>query len=383
MYDAIVLGLGGVGSAALLSLARRGARVLGLDAHPPVHAFGSSHGHTRVFRHAYFEHPDYVPLLRASTAAFEGWERAAGVDLLHRCGVLLVGRSDSVLVGRSAEAAAEHGVPVEPLDAARLRGRFPQFTVAEDTIGLFEPGGGFVRVERAVSAALGLADEAGAERRHGARVVDWRVRNGGVEVVVANGERLRARRLVVAAGPWTPVVCPMLAPHLTVTRLVQVWLEPSAVGSAHARRFPCWLVDRPGRRAIYGIPVDPERPGCRHTKVAVHHSDTVVAADTVDRSIHRADTKVIQDAVNENVPGIFGPVAAAAVCMYTNTADEDFIVDHLPGLPQVVVATGLSGHGFKLAPALGDALTDLALDGGTALPIGFLRLARLLGPSQQ
>ena len=374
VYDVVVLGLGAVGSAALWSLSQRGLRVLGLDAHGPAHDRGSSHGHTRVFRHAYFEHPDYVPLLRAATATFEAWERTAGVALLHRCGVLVRGPRDAEAVVGAKRAADLHGLDVRWLEPPALARAYPQFAEDSDMVGIFEPDAGFVRVEAAVRCALGLAT---APRRHHAPVARWE-RLGPDHIVVhpVDGPPVHTRRLALAAGAWTAPLVPELAPWLTVTRQVQAWLTPSEPTAAAADRLPCWLVDRPGQRHLYGIPADPLRPGPPLAKVARHGSDHATTPASVDRTVHPADLAPLQADVSEQVPGLVGPVADASVCLYTSTPDGHFIVDRLPHAPEVGVVAGLSRHGFKLAPALGRALADLVCDRQTDLPVDFLGLGR-------
>ncbi len=374
-WDVVVVGAGAVGAQAIHQLACRGARVLGVDPRPLGHDRGSSHGHTRVFRHAYFEHPDYVPLLRPSTAAFRALEAASGAALVEACGVLLVGGPDSVLVRASAEAAARYGVPVEALDAGALRRRYPQFAVRDGDIGLLEPGGGFVRPEASIAAAVAQAEAAGAAVRFGEAVRRLDEEDGGVVVHLDSGP-VRARAVVVAAGAWTSRLVPALAPLLHVTRQVQGWLEPDDAEAAQVGRLPCWLVDRGADRALYGIPVDPLAGGPPRAKVAVHGTATVVDPETVDRTILPRERAARRAAARASVPGLDGPVADARVCLYTVTPDEHFVLDRVPGTRRTFVAAGLSGHGFKLSPALGRALADLALDGRTELPVGFLGLAR-------
>jgi sarcosine oxidase len=373
-FDVVVLGLGAVGSFALRELSGRGLRVLGIDAHGPAHALGSSHGHTRVFRHAYFEHPDYVPLLRVATAGFEHLERATGTPLLARVGVLVVGPSDSVAVAGCRHAAQVHGLAVESLSGPQLKARFPQFAVSGTTEAVLEPDAGFVRVERAISAAV---EDASAPRLHHTRVRSWtRVGTDSIDVLLEDGRVVRTRRLAIAAGAWTPVLVPELASLLTVTRQVQTWVTPDIEGAADPSRLPAWLVDRPGDRHLYGIPTDPLRGGPALAKVAVHGSDQVTTGDAVERAITDADRDRVARAIPSVVPGLAGPIADASVCLYTTTPDEHFLVDRLPGTPEVAVVAGLSGHGFKLAPALGRALADLCVDGRTDLPVGFLGLSR-------
>jgi hypothetical protein len=157
VWDVIVIGVGAVGSFALREASRRGARALGLELAEPAHARGSSHGHCRIFRHAYFEHPDYVPLLRYATRGFEELERERSVQLLHRCGVLLLGKRNSTILSRSLLAARSHGLPVDDLDARDVAQRFPWFASPLAERGVFEQDAGLVRPELAIAAAVVIA----------------------------------------------------------------------------------------------------------------------------------------------------------------------------------------------------------------------------------
>jgi len=381
-WDVIVVGVGAVGSAALRASSECGAKVLGIELHTPAHARGSSHGLSRIFRHAYFEHPDYVPLLRHSTARFESLERESGARLLHRCGMLVMGAGESATVRASLASARRWSLPVTGLDAAALRSRFPWFAVADDAIGAFEANAGIVRPEATVHASVGAASARGAELRVDARVRSILEDQGGVTVETGNG-RERAAAVIVAAGAWTSLLLPELAPLLTVTRQVQAWFSPTTGTDASA--MPCWLFDRgPGRRAIYGLAPDPlaageangaPSPG-RCPKVGLHGSDVVVDPDIGAQAVGDSDVATIRDALRERAPTLAGELIEAATCLYTMSPDEDFLVGTRRGCSRIHFAAGLSGHGFKLAPALGDALAGLALHGRTDLPVGFLSPTR-------
>jgi len=372
--DVVVVGLGAVGSATMWELSQRGARVLGLDPRPPCHAQGSSHGHTRVFRHAYFEHPDYVPLLRQATATFERWEQSSGVPLLHRAGVLVMGPRGSPAVVGSQEAARLHNLEVRALGPSELQAAYPQFKARSDTEAVFEPDAGFVRVEQAIATALQLAS---APRWHGVGVRTWRRKAPNLlELQLTDNRVVATRRLAVAAGAWTAGLLPSLASLLTVTRQVQTWVRPTEPALAAASRLPCWLWDRPGDRHLYGIPADPLCQAEPLAKVAVHGSEHVTAPDAVDRLISSEDLAAVKQGLDELAPGLQGTIRDASVCLYTLSPDEHFVVDRLPHAPEVAVVAGLSGHGFKLSPALGRALADLSLDGCSDLPIDFLGLHR-------
>jgi sarcosine oxidase len=393
-FDVVVLGLGGMGLAACRSLARRGARVLGLERHPLVHRLGSSHGGTRVVRLAYFEHADYVPLLRRSFEGFEALEQETGERLLERCGVAILGRQDSSLIAASAESAATHGIPVEILEGDALRRRLPQFfadAVEDPHRGILEPGAGFVRCERTLHALAAAARRDGAILRDRVEVGGWRARREGIEIALRQPEgqaveTLLADRLVIAAGPWSlsllaPIGGPAFPVELVVTRQVQGWIRPERPDLAIPTALPAWLVDRgEGRGPLYGVPVDPHAtpadPGHAMAKVALHGEGPPSDPDRVDRRVADAELVSLASLAARHLPGLRGRIESASVCLYTNSPDGHFLIDHHPLDERVAIAAGFSGHGFKFAPVVGEALAELAIEGRSGLPIGFLSLRR-------
>jgi sarcosine oxidase len=381
-WDLIVIGAGAVGSAALRAAAESGARVLGLEQFEPANLRGSSHGRSRIFRHAYFEHPDYVPLLCHSTARLESLERESGTALLHRCGMLVAGPRNSRSVQGSLESSRRWELEVEALEGDALATRFPWFEFPAGTIAAFEADAGLLRPESTVKAAVRVAVGRGAELRVGVRVHAIVEDASGVTVETSGGAE-RAAAVIVSAGPWAARLLPELAPRLTVTRQVQAWLAPRA--GTDVATMPCWLYDRgPERRAIYGLAPDPlvtadagDASPARHPKVGLHGSSDVVDPDVGATPVTSADLERVRQACREAAPALAGEVVAAATCLYTMSPDENFLVGTRAGSRRTHFAAGLSGHGFKLAPALGDALVGIALRGRTELPIGFLSAARL------
>ncbi|RPI15099.1 MAG: N-methyl-L-tryptophan oxidase [Lysobacterales bacterium] len=387
-WDVVVVGVGAVGSAALRAASEAGARTLGLELHSPAHAGGSTHGRSRIFRHAYFEHPDYVPLLRHSTARFQALERESGDSLLHRCGMLAMGDPGSSVVHGTLESARRWELQAEALDAAAMRRRFPWFELPTDAIGAFEADAGVVRPEAAVRASVRAAERRGAELRTSVRVHGIVEDGSGVALRTSGGD-VRAGAVVVAAGAWAAKLLPELAPWLRVTRQVQAWIAPRP--ATDLAGFPCWLLDRgPHERPLYGLAPHPDasaddEPGDgRHPKVGIHGSDLVVDPDVGAQPVDDDDVKRILSACRRLAPTLADRCVAAATCLYTMSPDSQFLVGTREGSRRVHFAAGLSGHGFKLSPALGDALVDLALEGRTGLPIGFLAPNRLkIGPSPQ
>lgn len=374
--DAIVLGLGGMGSSVLASLASRGIDVLGIDRESAPHDRGSSHGGSRIVRRAYFEHPDYVPLLEAS---FEGWRRlehASGLTCFRRTGVLLVGSSSSRILQASQASAETHGVPVEQLSPDRMRVRFPQFAKDRGWSGLFEPDGGFVDPEAAIEAHLEVARRAGATIRRPVRVLS--VDGDDHEAVVrTDREEIRTSRLVVAAGAWT---ASLLGDHVGVPliphRKAMVWFEPADHPACSSEAMPAWLIDD-GNAAgcYYGVPTWPGQSSPVGVKIGLHGSGSVVDPD--DRGEITSDVidRFTAD-LAARLPGAFKRPLEARACLYTMSPDEHFVIDRLPGRGSMVVVAGFSGHGYKFAPVVGEIAADLAIDGSTPRSVDFLGLER-------
>lgn len=372
-WDVIVVGVGGVGSQVLAALADKGVRALGLDRFAPPHDRGSTHGETRIIRLAYMEHPDYVPLLRR---AYDGWaalEARSGQRLYEPCGLLQVGPPEGAVVRGVLESARIHGLEVDALDAAEARRRFPAFHVPDEMAAVFEQRAGYLWVERCVEAALGVARAGGAEVEAGVTVLGWREDGDGVVVETSAGPR-RAARLVVCPGAWAPELLSALGVPFVVRRKPLSWFA-----AAPEPRGPTWLYETP-EGVYYGFP---SLPGSG-LKAACHSGGDVVSdALAVDRTIYPEDhAPVARFMATYRPPHARAPVTRGAVCMYTLTPDEHFVVDHHPGSPRVVVVAGLSGHGFKLTSALGAIAAELALDGHTPSPVGFLSAARFAVPSR-
>lgn len=381
-YDAIVIGLGVMGAAACAALARRGARVLGLEQHALGHGLGSSGGGTRLVRKAYFEHADYVPLLHR---AYELWDELGernGAALLHRTGLVCAGPPEGELVAGTLRAAALHALPIERVASAEARRRFPELALPERFDVLFDPDGGFVAAESAVMALARDAERHGATLETGRRVSDIRATGDGFRVRVGDIEHA-CKRVVTTAGPWTSALLAKTGPlvSLRVTRQVLGWVSPKEPERFALGRFPCWAVedDAQGFAGLYygfPIPTEAESHGPRGLKVAHHFPGEEADPDTVDREFHPADEAGFRAALERFVPSGRGPLLAGHVCLYTSSPDAHFIVDHHPAHKGWALACGFSGHGFKFAPVIGEALADLVLEGRTELPIGFLSLGR-------
>ncbi len=368
MYDVIVIGLGGMGSAAAYRLARRGQRVLGLDRHAPVHNQGSSHGGSRITRQAYFEDPAYVPLL---LRAYELWpeiEAGSGRTILHTTGGVMIGRPDSRTVAGSLASARQWGLAHELLDAAEIRRRFPTMRPAADDIALYEAKAGLLVPEASVAAHLLLATRAGAELHHEEPVTHWETDGrAGVRVCTADAV-YTAARLVICPGAWASELLADLGVPFTVERQVQYWFAPrGGVTPFLPDRHPIYIWEAEDGRQFYGFPAhnDPEDG----VKVAFFRGGATCTPQTIDRVVGPGEIEAMAEFAGRRVPDLPGAYLRAATCLYTNTPDEHFVIARHPEHEQVVVACGFSGHGFKFVPVVGEILADLVIDGTTRHPI--------------
>lgn len=370
-YDIVVIGLGAMGSAALHRLAKRGARVLGLDRFAPPHDRGSSHGATRIIRLGYFEHPSYVPLLRRAYALWRELESESGRRLLTITGIAEIGPPDGALVSGTLAASRMHDLPHEVLDAHELMRRIPAFAVPHDYAAVLQADGGFLAAETAVETQLAAALANGAEIRTGITVRGIEPRGGYVRIVLDDGE-IDAGTAIVAAGAWTAKLLPDFTLPLRATREVLGWFAPADAARVALGALPVFLLES-AHGIHYGFP----QIDARGVKIAKHHHAGETAdADHYDRQVHPADEALIRAGVAAHLPAANGPLREAQTCLYTMTPDGDFLIDRLPGAENVIVASPCSGHGFKFAPVIGEILAGLALTGETPHDISRFRLGR-------
>jgi sarcosine oxidase len=370
-FDAIVLGLGGIGSGAAYWLAKRGARVLGLEQFELGHARGESHDHSRIIRLSYVT-PAYVRLAKEAYAAWASVEADAGEQLVFKTGGLDLGPRDGAIpLAGYADAMRACDVSFEELDAQAIRSRWPAFVIGDDVHGLYQADGGIVAAERATAAHQRAARKHGATLRDGARVTALEDDGTHVEIE-AGGERYRARKLVIAAGPWSGRALASFGVRLPldVTKEQAMYFRARDVGSFEFGRFPVWIwMDDP---SFYGFPVFGEAGAVKATQDA---GGVCVDADGRGFDEDPAITARVTAFLERCLPGAAGPLHLVKTCLYTLTPDRDFVIDTVPGHPNVSVAIG-AGHAFKFASVIGRILSDLALDGATSSGIGDFSIER-------
>jgi len=346
--------------------------VIGVEQFDRGHELGSSSGRTRLIRKAYFEAPDYVPLLHRAYELWRELEIAAGEQLLHKTGLLSVGSEESKILRGTMHAAREHDLLVEWLSAADVQARFPALLVRDHEVGVLECDGGVLLPERAIAAHLRIAEAHGAQLLFRAAMRSWRARGEVFEVELGDGSTIRAKALVLALGPWFRDVLQSLGVPIRVQRNVQTWFTP-ATRDYDVAKFPGFLLDRPEfPSALYGFPDFGDG-----VKAAFHGWGALTSADDVDRQVDYArDVEPVARALESWMPGAAQTFREAKPCLYTLTPDEHFVIDQHPEHARLVVCGGFSGHGFKFAPVVGEIAADLALEGATRHPIGFLSLRR-------
>jgi sarcosine oxidase len=382
-FDVIVLGLGAVGSATLYQLARRGAKVLGIDRFSPPHVHGSTHGDTRVTRLAIGEGAHYTPLAKRSHQIWRELEAATGISLLTECGGLIMSSGSdersfhgAAFFATTVAAARRHAIPHELLDAAEIRRRFPPFAIDDSTRGYFEPSAGFVRPEACIRAELAQAKERGASIRLDEPVLKIQQSSNTVQVTTAKGT-YAADRLVVAAGPWLAQLLPELARHFKVYRQVLYWFDVERhFGDFTTERFPIFIWELPGDgRGIYGFPaIDGAKGGF---KISTEHYLETTTPETVVRDVAPAEISAMyRELVAPHIKGVGAECVKAVTCLYTVTKDFGFVIDRHPEHDRIIIASPCSGHGFKHSAALGEAIGDLALGEPSRFDLSAFTLAR-------
>ena len=351
-FDVIVAGLGAMGSAAAYHLSRRGARVLGLDQFHAPHTFGSSHGQTRIIREAYFEHPAYVPLVQRAYVLWDELSREVGEQLFLQTGGLMIGPPQGGVVGGARLSAQTHGLPFEELSAEEIPKRFPAIQPAEHMVGILEPRAGILFPEKCIAAHL--AQARGAELNFGEKVIHWKADGAGIQVATEK-DAYACAKLVLSAGSWMKHLVPELP--LVVERQVLFWFESSRPEIFHSQRCPIHLWEHSGGRYFYGFP-----DLGTGVKVAGHHEGELTQPDKLNRTVSPSEIVAMHQLASRYLPAITDHCLESVVCMYTDTPDGHFLIDHHPAYANVLLVSPCSGHGFKFSATIGEVVADLALE---------------------
>lgn len=371
IYDVIVIGVGSMGSATLNNLAKQGAQVLGIDQYESPHTFGSHTGQSRIIRMAYFEHPDYVPLLQRSYKLWEELEQDTGEQHFYKTGLIYYGNPSDMLISGVLKSVKKYDLDIvqnKPIESA--------LTIPAHIPNIYEPNAGYIIPEKTISSYIELSKINGANIIHNAKVIRWNQDGSTISVTTNNGT-YKAHKIVITAGAWSTDLIHKVNSQLTVTKQSLFWVKPKNIDDYHDHLFPCWNIQDPNYDGLfYGFPLL-EYQGQSLIKFAHHYKNISFDIERGNRDTPQKDKEIAQYVIDTYFPNKIESIVDAKTCLYTNSSDENFIIDYAEGSnKQVVFACGFSGHGFKFVPAVGKILSEMVLEEKTESPIGFLSAHR-------
>lgn len=375
-FDFIIIGVGSMGSSACYYLSKRGHKVLGIEQFGITHEFGSHTGQSRIIRKAYFEHPDYVPLMERAYQNWNELEKETGEQLYFKTGLLYAGNSENEMIKGVNQSAELYNIDLNKNVSSN---QYPQFSFPKNFEILFEPDAGFLPPERSIRLYVEQARKHGATITTNEKVIEWKKEGDGIRVKTDKGIYY-CSKLIITAGAWAGKMIPRLADKIKVTRQFIAWIKTKNDDQFALNNFPCWMIaDDERHGCYYGFPLlSTEKFGLpKGLKLAHHYPLTVTDPDKVNRETTNEDIENLKYCLDKYLPAAFEKVLATKICLYANSPDENFIIDKLPGYEEnVSIACGFSGHGFKFVSIVGEILADLATNGNTDLPIDFLNARR-------
>lgn len=375
-YDTIVIGAGSMGSATCYYLAKAGQKVLGIEQFSPPHERGSHAGQSRIIRKAYFEHPDYVPLLERAYKNWEALESETGSQLYHPTGIVYFGMPDNENIEGIRRSAALHDIHIENWARDKAFKKYPQFEIPHEFDIIFEPAAGMVMPATTIETYVRTAELLGAVILKDTAVLKWMQEAKKIRVITAAAD-YTADKLVITAGAWSSRMIPDLKIPLKVTRQLLAWVFPEDPAAFALGNFPCWFVEDPALGAFYGFPLLPRTKGPIGLKLAHHHPGVPSGPDEVDGRIPASEEKKLRQFLKKYIPSAGQQVIQTKQCLYTYSPDSHFIIDYLPGFDKkVAIACGFSGHGFKFVPVVGEVLAEMVVRGSADLDLRFLRAGR-------
>ena len=384
-YDLIVAGLGAMGAAALYQASARGVNVLGIDRFEPPHTRGSSHGDTRITRQAIGEGENYMPFIQRSNDIWRELEAISGRELFIESGGLIISPENAGagfhvqgdFVELSSAIARKFDIAHELLNADQIIERFPMLMPRPQDHGYYEPGAGVLRPERCIATQLDLARQAGATIHTNERVTGYEARANGV-TVTTDKSSYTADKVILAAGAWIIDLLPEASrAGIRVCRQLIHWFEAEDLSAFYPDKLPfvIWIGDR---LEDFWSTFPAPRDGIRGIKFVTEQYHTSTHPDAISREVTADESADMYHRLTApRLKGVRDKLIQADVCMYTVTDDDHFVIDRHPASDRVIIASPCSGHGFKHSAAVGETLTQLALDGGSEFDISAFSLARL------
>lgn len=375
-YDVIVIGVGSMGSSTCYQIAKQGHSVLGLEQFDIPHEMGSHTGQSRIIRKAYFEHPDYVPLLERAYENWQSLEQEISNQIYFKTGLLYFGPSNHMLIKGTLKSAIKYRIEVNELSQKDQLEKFPQFKIPESYTNLMEVDAGFITPERAILSFTKQALKYKAEIHTNEKTLEWSKKDGMIQVKT-NKQTYKCKKLVLTTGAWTSKFSNVK--NLEVTRQIMAWAQPKNLDMFRLNNFPCWIFADPSVKGVYyGFPSLPNSSFEEPTglKFAHHTKGTLSDPDIVNRNVSKKEEKILIEAIKKFIPEGVETINSMKTCLYTYSPDEDFILDFYNNNKDIVIAAGFSGHGFKFASVIGEILSELVTKGKSIHPINFLNANR-------
>lgn len=373
LYDHIIIGAGSMGAAAGYFLAKKGEKVLLLDRFHPPHDAASHHGETRLIRYAYGEGEFYVPFALRARDLWQQLEQEAGAEIFLQTGIVNVGRADEAFLQNVQQSAAQFDLPLDVLTAKEAMNKWPGMKLPEQFIACFEPTSGVLKTDKAISSYLQLAKQHGVVFMPHTKVIHLEAGETGVTVTTANGEVLKARQAIVTAGAWAKELLATTGLTIPVRPIRKTFAWYEAEEALYNREIFPGFAFQLGTESYYGFP-SIEGAGL---KVGRHDLGDAIHPDEEKISFGdvAGDQEDLDGFLARFLPQV-GPLKFGKTCMYAMTPDEDFIIDRHPAHANILLAAGFSGHGFKFASAVGEALSELATNTPTTIDLQAFSLQR-------
>ncbi len=370
-FGAIAVGCGAMGSAITYHLAKQGVRTLTLEQFHLNHTNGSSHGKTRIIRTAYYEHPDYVPLMKRASELWHKIQDESGNSLIMTTGGLMFGTPDSELVSGALRSARKHNLLHQLLEAGEVRDRFRVFRPSDHEVAVYEPNAGMLFPERCIDAHVTLARNLGAEFHYNDPLLKWQA-NGDRIVAKTENETYSADSIIFASGSWLTGLLPDLELPLQCERQTVFWFNPLQNPELFsAAKMPIFMWQEKGGYYFYGVPDTGDG-----VKTARHHAGEFGQPDKIRREITEEDQLPVKEFLKRHLPWANGELRSSTTCLYTNSPDGHFVIDFHPKYRNVIIVSACSGHGFKFASVIGEIVSDMLLNGKTEYDISLFNLAR-------
>jgi len=371
--DVIIIGLGAMGSATSMFLSHNGVKVIGFDSYSPPHEFGSSLGHTRVIREAYHEGTTYVPIVQRAYEIWFEMNENSKVPIIETYGGLLIGPKTGD-IENALKSANKYDIPIKKMTTDEISQKFSVLNPPKEYIGLLESRGGAVFVENSINHMLNTALNNGSIHKYNERVVRWS-KKSNYYLVETNLGNYKAEKLVFSSGAWITKLIPTLKLPIKIERQVLFWFSPRKnPDKFKSINMPNSGWDLDNGLSFYTMP-NLENRGF---KVAMHHNGEFVDPDTLIRESNDSDLKMVRDFLEEYIPDGNGELIDSKVCMYTDTPDQDFLIDSHPDDENIIICSPCSGHGFKFTPAIGEICSSLIINNSTNFDLDKFSLERLI-----